>query len=386
MSYEHMKIETKLIHAGEPQPRLNGAVVMPIHQSSTYEYRGETNYHDLRYIRLNNTPTHDVLHAKIAALENGEAALVASSGMAAISATLLTTLSAGDHLLVQDCVYGGTNDFIIHDLSACGMEYTFIDVQAPDTWISHLRPKTKAIYVESITNPMMQVADLKAVVAFAQQHKIVSMIDNTFTSPINFRPLEMGFDYVLHSCTKYMNGHHDIVAGCVVGKSTGIDKIRRKLNHLGGALDPHACFLLHRGLKTLALRVRQQNTSAVEVAKFLENHRQVERVHYPGLENHPHYQRARELFSGCSGMLSFEPKGEGEAAAKIADSVKLFIHAPSQGGVDSLIVRPAVSSHAGLSDEEKKRSGITEALVRLSIGIEATEDLIADLDQALNKI
>jgi len=383
MGKTNREIDTKLIHAGEPNPLIQGAVSIPIFQSSTFEYGGQESYHDLRYIRLNNTPNHVALHEKLAALENGEAAVVSGSGMAAISTTLLALLSAGDHFLAQDCLYGGTHDLITKDLPAYGISSDFICGKDPNAWKKLLRPTTKAVYVESITNPLMQVANLKGIVEFAKEHRLYSIIDNTFTSPINFRPLEHGFDLSIHSCTKYLNGHSDIVAGAVIGQEELITKITHKLNHLGGTLDPHACFLLHRGIKTLAVRVRQQNASAMEIAQFLESRPQVERVHYPGLSSHPQHQRARELFDGFGGMLSFELKGDVEVAERFIRNTTIPICAPSLGGVESLITRPVTTSHACLSPEECKQVGISESLIRLSVGLEATADIISDFDQAL---
>jgi cystathionine beta-lyase/cystathionine gamma-synthase len=377
------EIDTKLIHAGEPNPLIQGAVSIPIFQSSTFEYAGQESYHDLRYIRLNNTPNHVALHEKLAALENGEAAVVSGSGMAAISTTLLALLSAGDHFLAQDCLYGGTHDLITKDLPAYGISSDFICGKDPEVWRKLLRPNTKAVYVESITNPLMQVADLKAIVEFAREHRLYSIIDNTFPSPINFRPLEHGFDLSIHSCTKYLNGHSDIVAGAVIGPEELISTITHKLNHLGGTLDPHACFLLHRGIKTLAVRVRQQNASAMEIAGFLESRPEVERVHYPGLASHPQHNRARELFDGFGGMLSFELQGGVEPAERFIRHTTIPICAPSLGGVESLITRPVTTSHACLSPEECKQVGISEGLIRLSVGLEATADILSDFDQAL---
>jgi cystathionine beta-lyase/cystathionine gamma-synthase len=386
MARNFKHIDTKLIHAGEPEPRIMGSVSMPIFQSAMFEYGGETSYHDLKYIRLNNTPNHIALHEKLAALENAEAALVTASGMAAISTALLSILSVGDHLLAQDCLYGGTHDFVTKDLHTFGISYDFIDATDPTTWKGKLRPNTKAIYVETITNPMMQVADHKAVVEFSKTHKIVSLIDNTFASPINFRPPERGFDLSLHSCTKYLNGHSDIVAGAVIGRAELVDKVKHRLDHLGGSLDPHACFLLHRGMKTLAVRVRYQNESALKIAKFLKDHPAVQKVNYPGLETHPQHQRARELFDGYGGMLSFELKRGETAARRFIESTTLPISAPSLGGVETLLTLPAKTSHSGMSPEDRKALGITDGLVRMSVGIEATEDLIEDLDHALETI
>jgi len=384
MSKIYKHLETKLIHAGEPDPLINGAVSIPVFQSSTFEYTGANSYHDLKYIRLNNTPNHIALHQKLAALENAEEALVTASGMAAISTTLLSILSSRDHLLAQECLYGGTHDFITKDLETFGISYDFIDGDDPDSWKNKLKPNTKAIYVESMTNPLLQVADLKAVVEFANTHGVISLIDNTFSSPVNFRPPEWGFDLSLHSCTKYLNGHSDIVAGAVIGRADLIQKITHKLNHLGGSLDPHACFLLHRGLKTLAVRVRYQNESTLKIAKFLEENPAVNKVNYPGLESHPRHQRARELFDGFSGMLSFELKGGIQAAKRFIQNTTLPISAPSLGGVESLITRPAITSHSGMSPEDRQSLGISDILIRVSVGIEATEDIIEDFDQALD--
>lgn len=377
------RIETRLIHAGEPAPRIGGAVAMPIFQSSTFQSIEGTGYHDQHYIRLNNTPNHRALHLKLAALENAEAALVAGSGMAAISAALLSVLGSGDHLLAQSCLYGGTHDLLSEDLPRLGISYDFIDADRPGSWKSRLRPSTKAIYVETISNPLLEVADLRGVVEFARSNRLVSMIDNTFASPINFRPAEMGFDLSLHSCTKYLNGHSDIVAGAVIGRADLVQAATLKLNHLGGALDPHACFLLHRGMKTLAVRVRYQNESALRIARFLKGHLAVARVNYPGLESYPRHQRARELLEGFGGVLSFELKGGVAAAERFIRALKLPLYAPSLGGVESLVTLPARTSHAGMTAAERERAGIAAGLIRLSVGLEATDDLTEDLASAL---
>lgn len=385
MAKHYNHLETKLIHAGEPEPLIGGAVSMPIFQSSTFEYTGASSYNDLKYIRLNNTPNHVALHQKLAALENAEAALVTASGMAAISATILTLLSSGDHLLAQECLYGGTHDFFTKDLPKLGISFDFIDGDDPDSWKGKIRPGTKAIYVETMTNPLLQVANLKEAAEFSKTHAIVSIIDNTFATPINFRPPEWGFDLSLHSCTKYLNGHSDIVAGAVIGRTDLIEQITHKLNHLGGSLDPHACFLLHRGIKTLAVRMKYHNESALKVAQFLEAHPAVTKVNYPGLESHPAHQRAKELFDGFSGMLSFELKGGVDTAEHFMQKITLPIVAPSLGGVETLITRPVTTSHASVSPEDLKKLGISDSLIRLSVGIEATEDLIEDFEQALKE-
>ena len=376
-------ISTAAVHAGEPQPRIGGAVSMPIFQSSTFLFEGETDYHAGRYVRLNNTPNHEALHRKLAARENAEAALVASSGMAAISTTLLALLRAGDHLLVVDCPYGGTRGFVVEDLPRWGITHTFIDGDDPADWREKVQPNTRAILVETITNPLMQVPDLPAVVEFAAAANLVSMVDNTLASPVNFRPAQLGFDLSLHSCTKYLNGHTDLAAGAVIGRAVLVDRVRILLNHLGGTLDPHACFLLHRGIKTVVLRVRQQNQSALLIARFLEAHPAVTRVNYPGLESHPAHERARALFDGFGGMLSFELAGGVAAADRFLERVTIPIVAVSLGGVESLAIRPAATAYANVPRQERERLGVSEGLVRLSVGIEDTDELINDLRAAL---
>ncbi len=384
MAYEYKYLDTMLIHGGEPEPLIRGAVSMPIFQSSTFAAAGDSGYYNLKYIRLNNTPNHEVLHRKLAVVENGEAALVAASGMAAISTTLFAILSKGDHLLAQDCLYGGTHDLLSEDLPAFGISVDFIDGAAPDAWESKYRSNTKAILVETLTNPLLQVADLEAVVRFAKEKGIISLIDNTFASPVNFRPPDWGFDLSLHSGTKYLNGHSDIVAGAVIGRSELLAPISRKLARLGGSLDPHACFLLHRGMKTLGVRMRYQNESALRLARFLEAHPAILKVHYPGLESHSGHQLANRLLDGFGGMMSFEVKGGVETANRILEKVTLPISAPSLGGVESLITRPATTSHAGVPPAQRRAMGIPDGLIRLSVGLEATEDLMADFEQALS--
>jgi len=378
------RIETQVIHAGEPRPRIEGAVAMPIFQSAMFEYAGETSYHDLRYIRLNNTPNHLALHRKIAQLEGSEAALVTASGMAAISTTLFTVLESGDHLLAQSSLYGGTHELVTRDFRKSGLAHDFVNGDDPESWKKALRPNTKAFYVEAMTNPLLEVADLRAVVEFARAHGLVSIIDNTFATPVNFRPIGMGFDISLHSATKYLNGHSDIVAGAVAGSSEMIERITHRLNHLGGSMDPHAAFLLGRGLKTLVLRVRHQNESTLAIARFLASHPAVARVNYPGLESHPRHARARELFAGFGGVLSFELKGSTERAEEFMKRTTLPAIAPSLGGVETLLTRPATTSHAGLPREERLRLGIGDNLIRMAVGIEASEDLIEDFRQALS--
>jgi cystathionine beta-lyase/cystathionine gamma-synthase len=381
-TFKHL--ETKAVHAGVPSPRPGGAAIMPIFQSAMFEFSGEGSYHDLKYLRLNNTPTQTALHGKLAALESAEAAVATSSGMAAISTALLTVLAPGDHLLTQDCLYGGTHDLLTTELKQLGIAVDFVDADDPASWPRLVRPNTRAIYVETISNPLMRVPDLDAIVELARSHGLVSLIDNTFATPVNFRPLERGFDLVLHSCTKYLNGHSDIVAGAAIGSKTWIERITHRLNHLGGSLDPHACFLLDRGLKTLVLRVRHQCASALVISRALEAHPAIRKVNYPGLPSHPQHARATRLLGGITGMLSFELTGGAAAADAFMKQTTLPIVAPSLGGAESLLTRPAVTSHAGMTPSDRLAIGITDGLIRMSVGLEACDEILEDLLHALD--
>ena len=378
-------LTTLAVHAGEPKPRVGGAISLPVFQSSTYEERAAEagDYHAVRYMRLSNSPNHLAAQAKIAALEGGEAALVTASGMAAISTALLGVLKRGDHLLAQSGLYGGTHTFMRDVLPQFGIEVDFINVDKPDTWEASHRPNTRALYVESATNPLLEVGDLAAAAAFARRHRLVSLIDNTLLTPVNFRPLELGFDLVLHSATKYLNGHSDIIAGAVVGAESLIQPIKHQLDHLGGALDTHACSLLHRGLKTLTLRMAKQNANALALAEFLAGQPQVAEVYYPGLASHPGHSRARQWFSGFGGLLSFRTAGGAAAAQACIERLTLATHAVSLGGVETLITLPAHSSHAGLNERERTELKIDDALIRVAVGIESVDDLVGDFRQAL---
>jgi cystathionine beta-lyase/cystathionine gamma-synthase len=378
-----MRPDTLLVHAGEPRPRDGGAVAMPIYQSSTFEETEARGYHDIRYARLSNTPSHESLHNKLAALEEAEAALATASGMAAISATLLSVLRAGDHVIAQEGLYGGTHDLMIRDLPRLGIAVTFVPGDDPAAWRAAATARTRVFYVEALTNPLLRVADLPAAAAFARERDLVSIIDNTFATPLALRPLRHGFDLVVHSATKYLNGHSDLIAGAVMGRSARVREVKRTLDHLGGSLDPHACFMLQRGLKTLGVRYRQQCATSLAVARSLENHPSVARVNHPGLASHPQHARARELFAYFGAMLSFEPKGGAGAAERMFSRLTIPLHAPSLGGPETLVTRPAASSHVGLTAEERARIGISDGLVRVSIGLEAQEDLIEDFDRAL---
>ncbi len=371
-------IDTKLIHAGEGH-RIEGAIRTPIFQTAMFEHDDSP----LRYIRYNNTPNQIVLNQKLAILEGAEEALVTGSGMAAISGALLTSLKPGDHLLAQNTLYGGTHAFVRTLLTDLGVSISSFDANAPETWDSLLQANTRAIYVESITNPLLHVCDLERIVSFASANNLISLIDNTFATPFNYPAAAAGFDLSLHSATKYLNGHSDVIAGVIAGKGDWVRKAGKNLKHLGGSLDPHACFLLHRGIQTLALRMRQHNATAHALAEFLDSKDEVKKVYYPGLKSHPNHERAARLFEGFGGMLSIELEGGLEATEKLMSRLNIPVFAPSLGGVESLMTRPAISSHAGLTPEERKAAGIQDYLLRISVGIEDRQDLINDFEQAL---
>ncbi|MBC8344872.1 MAG: aminotransferase class I/II-fold pyridoxal phosphate-dependent enzyme [Candidatus Marinimicrobia bacterium] len=383
MTNKNISVDTKLIHAGEPNPRIKGAVSMPIFQSSNFEYGGETSYDSIRYIRLNNTPNHIALHQKLAEVAGADAALVTSSGMSAITTALLAYLKSGDHIMAHHTLYGGTADYIVHDLPKYGIDFDFFDAMNPANWESKLKPNTKVIYVETITNPLMDVPKLDAVVQFAKKHNLVSLIDNTFASPLLYSPIKHGFDISLHSATKYLNGHSDIVAGVVIGSQEHITQVNSKLIHLGGSLDPNACFLLHRGIKTLSLRMERQCENAMKIARFLEDHPKILRVNYPGLESNRSHENAKKYLCGFGAMVSFELDGDVASADAFINRLEYAINAASLGGVETLITRPVQTSHSLMSTSERKKAGISDTLIRYSVGIESADDLIGDLKQAL---
>lgn len=376
--------DTLAVHAGDPTPRIEGAVVPPIFQSATFEYAGGDR-DELRYLRLNNTPSQAAPAARLAALEGSEDAVVTASGMAAITGAMLSVVGSGDHLLLSRHLYGGTRVFVHEQLPRLGIDFDLVDPESPESWDAVLRPESRAVYVETISNPTLRIPDLEAVAAFGREHGLVTMIDNTFASPINFRPLELGFDLSLHSATKYLNGHSDVLAGAAAGTAELVERMREQLVVLGGTLDPHACFLLSRGMMTLGLRVRRQNESALALATGLADHPAVARVLYPGLPGHPAHERASALFDGFGGMLCFDLRTS-EAAETFMASLEIPIPAPSLGGTHSLVCRPAVTSHLHMTPEEREAAGIGDGLVRLSVGIEDTADLLADVGAALDRV
>lgn len=382
---QKLSLQTRLIHAGRPRPGVEGAVVLPIFQSSTYVYGGEEGYLAVPYHRLNNGPGVRVLSARLAALCEAEAAMVAPSGMAAIQTTLLTLLGAGDHLIAQRGLYGGTQALLRHELSRLGIEVTLVDATSPERWAAALRPTTRAFLVESITNPCLEVGELAAVAEFCRAHRLTSILDNTFATPINFRPIpQLGFDLELHSATKYLGGHSDLTAGVVAGSAEFLQRYLSTAGHLGTCLGPQDCFLLERSLKTLALRVAAHNHTTLTLATALERHPAVASVLYPGLPSSPHHGRASRWFSGYGGVLSFTLAADRDPEAFLA-SLGVIVHAVSLGGAETLATRPAVTSHANLAPEERAALGISDRLVRLAVGLESSDDLLADLDQAFDR-
>lgn len=378
------EIENLLLHGGRDEPSPEGAVVSPIFQSAMYRTPGvDEDEEPLRYVRYGNTPDQREVARIVARLEGAEDGLVTSSGMAAISTALLGVLSEGDHLLAQEALYGGTRDLLVDALPAFGVEVELVDGGDPAAWERAVRPETRALYLETISNPLLRIPALDAVPGFCREHGLVSVVDNTFATPCNYRAAEEGFDLVLHSATKYLNGHSDLVAGAIAGSAGLVASARSRLHQLGGALDPHACFLLRRGLKTLALRVERQNATCLRLARALEDHPGVVRVHHPGLASHPDHERAARELTGYGGMLAFEPAGGVEVARRVLDRLEVPVVAPSLGGVESLVTRPAATSHASMPREEREAAGITDGLVRLSVGIEPADLLEADLTEAL---
>jgi cystathionine beta-lyase/cystathionine gamma-synthase len=378
-------MDTVAVHGGEPRPGPDGSVVFPIYQGTVYETEPGAGYHDLKYIRLSSTPSQQYLHGKLAALEGAEAAVATSSGMAAVTSILLSLMRAGDHLIASECLYGGTHDFLTGHAADLGWTCSFVDAGRPETWEAARTARTRVFLVETITNPLMRVGLLDRAAEFGRREGIVTVIDNTFASPVNFRPLQAGFDLVFHSATKYLGGHSDLVAGAVMGGTDLVERVRKTVNLFGGSLDPHAGFLLARGIKTLSLRVRAQNANALALARFLEDQPAVAAVNYPGLASHPDHAHAAELLSGFGGMLSLRLHGGEQAARALADAVTLAYSAVSLGGVETLVTRPAATSHAGMSPQDRDSLGITADLIRVSSGIEGIQDLVGDFARALEK-
>lgn len=375
-------LSTLAVHAGEGSHDSDAPVVTPLMQSATYVQEVGTST-GLRYPRYGNAPNAELVQRRLAALEKAEAAIVLSSGMAATACALLALLRPGDHLVACKWIYGGTMRLLTQEFTSLGIQVTLADPLGTRAWRKRLRKETRAIFLESPVNPTCRVLDLKPISHIAQEEGLALVVDSTFASPVNFRPLEHGADVVIHSATKYLNGHHDLVGGVVLGTAPYIEEVRQKMMLWGGAPDPFACWLLERGLKTLDVRVKRQNENAMRIAQWCAERKEVRVVHYPGLPSHPDHEIATEHLSGFGGMLAIELTGGARAAERFIRKLRLIRHAPSLGGVDSLVSEPRHSSHTHLTAEERARLGIPDGFLRLSIGIEDADDLIADLEQAL---
>jgi len=378
--------ETKAIHAGQEPDPTTGAIMTPISVSSTYVQESPGVHKGYDYSRSIN-PTRKALETCIAELEGGLAGFAFSSGMAATS-TVLEILNTGDHVIAMDDLYGGTYRLFenVRKRSA-GLEFTFTDLSNFSNLETALRPNTKMIWVESPTNPLLKIVDLKAVSEFAKKHNIIAVCDNTFCSPYLQKPLDIGFDIVVHSATKYLNGHSDVVGGVAVSSDESLaEQLAYLANATGSIMSPFDSFLVLRSLKTLAVRMERHCKNAMKIAFFLEEHPAIERVYYPGLPSHPQHEIALKQMSGFGGMISVVVKGGLKNATSFLERTKLFSLAESLGGVESLIEHPAIMTHASVPEEIRNEIGVVDGLVRLSVGIETLEDLVADLEAALSDL
>lgn len=370
---------TQSVHVGSPgDPQFKGTVT-PIFPSSAYDYEdvgGST-----MYPRYFNTPNQKAVSEKLAALENAEEGLILSSGMAAILTSIFAMMKKGDHAILQSDLYGGTHNAVVTELPRYGMEYSLVDGSDPGNFEKAIRPETRIIYIETPSNPTLKITDIAAVAGIAKKHGLITIIDNTFASPVNQNPIALGIDIVAHSGTKYIGGHSDICCGAVLSSKSLIAQIRNSAVHFGGSLDAHTCWLVERSLKTLVLRVRQQNSNAMAIAEFLKNDGRIGSVYYPGLPDHPGHPIARsQMPGGFGGMLSFEVKAD---AHTFMDRLQLIKRAISLGGVETTITSPTKTSHVKMSAADREAIGVTDKLVRLSVGIEEVSDLIDDIKEAL---
>ncbi len=379
---KNMKFETRTVHAGQAPDPAYGAVMQPIYQVSTFAYKNVNEMGPFDYSRSGN-PTRKALEECIASLEGGSHGFAFGTGMAA-ETTALALLSCGDHLIVHDDLYGGTYRLCSQVIARHGVEVQFLNLRDLSALASAIRPNTKMIWTETPTNPLMNILDLAGIADIARSKGVLTLCDNTFLTPYFQNPLALGIDIVMHSTTKYINGHSDVVGGAIVVNDTGLaEKIYFHQNAMGTCQAPLDCFLVLRGLKTLALRMEAHNRNALDIAKWLEAHPKIERVLHPGLEAHPQHSLAKRQARGFGGTFSFRVKGGQEEAFRLLGGIKLFILAESLGGVESLIEHPATMTHASMPEKARADAGITDNLVRISVGIEHVDDLIADLDQAL---
>jgi methionine-gamma-lyase len=393
MDLKNAGFDTKLIHAGEIEDQFGSATV-PIYQTSTFRFKNAQHGADCFsgasdgyiYTRIGN-PTIHALEQNIAALENGFGGIATGSGMGAITTVYMALLNGGDHIISTDAVCGPARGVLEQDFARFHVEASFINTADLDEIKKAIRPNSKVLYIETPANPTMQITDLVACAKIAKENGLVLVVDNTFCTPYLQKPLDLGADVVLHSVTKFINGHADIVGGIIVTKEAVLyKKIRHCMVYMGCNMDPHQAYLVLRGVKTLSLRVDRNQENAVKVADFLENHPKVAWIKYPGLKSHPQYELAKRQMTGAGSMISFGLTGGFEAGKKLMDNVHLAVLAVSLGGVETLIQHPASMTHAGVSKENKEQAGITDDLVRFSVGIENAEDIIGDLKQALDKI
>ena len=384
---------TKLIHAGAFDDEFGSATV-PIYQTSTFRFKNAQHGADCFsgasngyiYTRIGN-PTIRAFEKNIAELENGFDGIATSSGMGAISSVYMALLGAGSHIVSSDAVYGSARGVLEQDFSRFNVEASFVNTSDLNNIKKAIKPNTKVLYIETPANPTIDVTDIEGCAAIAREHNLLLVVDNTFCSPYLQKPLDLGADVVLHSITKFINGHADIVGGVIVAKDPEIYKrIRHSMVYMGCNMDPTQSFMVLRGVKTLAIRIERAQENAMKVARYLENHPKIEWIRYPGLENHPHYELAKKQMKGFGSMMSFGVKGGFEAGKKLMDNVHLALLAVSLGGVETLIQHPASMTHAGVSRENKLAAGITDDLVRFSVGIEDVEDIIHDLEQALTHV
>ena len=380
-----LQLGTLAVHGGERADRrdVDSPVVQPIYQSVNFIQEigsGE----GVRYPRYGNAPNAEVVQRRIAALEGSEGCVLLASGMGATACGLLALLRPGDHIVASSWIYGGTRALLQEEFAPLGIDVSLVNPLETRVWRKAMRKHTRVIFVESPVNPTCRVLDLKSISMVTRQAGIALVVDSTFASPVNLRPLEHGADVVIHSATKFLNGHHDVLGGVVCGTTPYIDEVRRKMTLWGQAPDPFSTWLLERGLKTLEVRVARQNESAMRVAQWCDGRKEVRKVIYPGLASHPDHEIARSIMTGFGGMLAIELAGGARSAERFLRRLKLFRHAPSLGGVESLVSEPRFTSHAGMSAEERTAIGVPDGFLRLSVGIENADDLIADLEQALH--
>lgn len=375
-------LNTICTHVGEVEDKQFKGAISPLYMSSSYAYE---DVDVKRYPRYFNTPNQEALCKKIAALEHAEAGLIFGSGMAAITTSLMAFLQAGDHIVLQRTIYGGTYNLVNEEFGKFGISYSFTDGFQPEDFEEKIQKNTKVIFIETPSNPLLTITDLAEIGKLAKKYSLVSMIDNTFASPVNQNPIDYGIDVVIHSATKYMGGHSDICAGAVASTHQYIERIFQLAKNFGGSLSDYTVWLLERSIKTMGIRVKAQNENAQRMAEYLYEHKDISQVYYPGLQNHPDYELAKSQMKGFGGMLSFELK-EGFNASEFQKSLELIKPSMSLAGVESTVISPTLTSHALLSAEERKNQGIEDGLIRFSVGIEETEDLIIDIEQALEKV